>query len=174
MKRPLAFILGLFVILCSGCAAAKADRITIESPEQYSQSTGTKDPSTASELFFSTLELDKEKGYIYPDTYGGMYVDGSTLVFLVAGDDFSEYQYLKDAYSDVEFKSVEYSWNYLSKLRDEYFETYDRSVDTVYMGYVDVNLNRAVITVNEETLARKTFDENSPLIFKIGSPTYLL
>ena len=98
-----------------------------------------------------------------------MYVDGEDLIFLVAADDFSEYQYLKDAFpNNVKFKQVRYSWNYLQGLIYEYMATYDKDTEKVYETYVDVFFNRAVIGVDDETLSRKTNDENSPLVFELG------
>ena len=179
MKRPLALLLGLSMLLCTGCAVAKAERetphITDSQPDHFpSFPQGYYDADYAAQLFQSTLETDENGQFIYPDSYGGMYIDVDRLVFQVAAEDFSEYSYLTDEYDCVKFVQVEYSWNYLTKLRDEYYDTYDKDVDTVYSGYVDVYLNRAVIEVDAETLSRKSFDENSPLIFKEGSPIILL
>lgn len=168
MKRLIPLLLVIPLILCTGCASSESAVVVrpvvrTDEPAQERMQPG--------DLFFSTLEFDREKGYIYPDTFGGMYADGSDLVFLVASENFSDYQYLKDAYpDDVEFQQVEYSKNYLQGLIDEYLSTYDKDRETVYTAYVDVKLNRAVIKVDEETLSHKVNDENSPLVFVSGSP----
>ncbi len=167
MKRIIPFLLGIPLIICTGCAPSEpvdVVRPMIVADESAQESVQPGD------FFFSTLEFDSEKGYIYPDTFGGMYVDGNDLVFLVASENFSDYQYLKDAYpNDVVFKRVEYSKNYLQGLIDEYLSTYDKNTETVYMAYVDVKSNRAVIKVDEQTLSHKVNDENSPLVFVSGS-----
>lgn len=156
------------MIICTGCtplepASVVRPMLVADEPAQKRMQPG--------DFFLSTLEFDCEKGYIYPDTFGGMYADGNDLVFLVVSENYSDYQYLKDAYPDnVEFQQVKYSKNYLQGLIDEYLSTYDKDTETVYMAYVDVKLNRAVIKVNEETLSHKVNDENSPLVFVSGSP----
>ena len=171
MKRTIFSLLGAALLLCTGCASTKPLKIDISMAPSDMSDIKEEKPRFANELFYSTLEFDPERGYIYPDTYGGMYAEGNDIVFLVAAEDFSEYQYLKDAFpNDVKFKQVRYSVNYLEGLIDEYMATYDRDTERVYSAGVDVILNRAVIAVDEETLSHKTNDENSPLIFKLGSP----
>ncbi|MCH5209200.1 MAG: hypothetical protein J1F04_09960 [Oscillospiraceae bacterium] len=167
MKRILTFLLGIPLILCTGCTSSRPP-LVVEPIEGDSGS--AREVMRAEDFFFSTLVLDEEKGYIYPNTFGGMYVDGDNLIFQVAAEDFTEYQYLRDKYPYVVFQQVEYSNNYLQGLIDEYLATYDKNTEMVYMAYVDVILNRAVIRVDEETLLRKATGEKSPLVFVLGSP----
>lgn len=168
MKRIIIALLGAAMLLCTGCTSPGASRINIPmAPNDMSDI--KEEPRTPNELFQSTLEYDLQKGYLYPDTYAGVYADGDDTVFLVTVEDLSEYQYLIDAFPNVRFEQVRYSWNYLQGLIDEYMAAYDKDTERIYSAGVDVLSNRAVIAVDEETLSRKTNDENSPLIFKLGS-----
>ena len=171
MKRTIIALLGATLLLCTGCTSSEASQINIPiSPSDMSDMGDIREePKFPSDLFYSTLEFDPERGEIYPDTYGGMYADGDDTVFLVAAEDFSEYQYLLDAFpNEVKFKQVRYSWNYLQGLIDEYMADYEKDNEKVYTTYVDVLSNCAVIAVDEETLSHKTNDENSPLVFRLG------
>lgn len=165
MKRMSGVFLGISLIFCTGCTSSGSP-IIVDSETNCSMEATMR----AEDFFLSTLEYDGADGYVYPDTYGGMYADGDRLIFLVAAEDFSEYQYLHDMYSYVDFRQVEYSWNYLKKLADEYMATYDKSSETVYMARVDVRQNRVVIKVDKETLSHKSPNENSPLVFELGTP----
>lgn len=164
MKRIITVFLGISLLLCSGCTSSERPIIVESYPNPSSEV-----EMRAEAYFFSTLPRSPQGGYIYPDTYGGIYADGDKIIILVASDDFSEYQYLCEKYSYVELKRVEYSWNYLQGLAEEYMSTYDKSSETVYMAGVDVMKNRAVIKIDKESFARKTQDENSPIIFEVGN-----
>lgn len=116
----------------------------------------------------------KDGKYFYPESYGGYYVEGKSLIVLVTDlGAVSEYQYLTDSYADTAFKKVEYSYNYLQRLIDEY-KASDEHEETEYCS-VDVKLNRAVVRVNDkQKLAQKQYDDNSPLIFKEADKNYAL
>lgn len=180
MKRLLALTpaLAASLLLCTGCTAANAAQIPKhdETPVTRSEDRQSRSPY---DLFLSTLPLDSNNDHIYPDSYAGVYVEYDNdkeyhYVFVVVGDDFSEYRYLKDAFPKTEFRSAEYSYNYLKSLQDEYTSTYEQSGDTVYTIGINIMQNRVVVTVDEKTFSTKQFDESSPLIYKIGSPAQLL
>lgn len=183
MKRILILALGALLVLCTGCAAANGAQIPkvqvleqMETPVIRSENRQSRSPY---DLFLSTLPLDSNNDYIFPDSYAGVYVENEhdneyDYVFVIVGDDFSEYRYLKDAFPNTEFRSAEYSYNYLKNLQDEYMQSYEQSGDTFYSVGVDVMQNRVVVTVDEKTFSTKQFDESSPLIYKIGSPMQLL
>ncbi len=164
MKRIISTFMCISLLLCSGCTPSEKPIIVEPAPNPSSEV-----EMRAEDYFFSTLPRSPEGGYIYPDSYGGIYADGDKIIILVASDDFSEYQYLCEKYSYVELKQVEYSWNYLQGLAEEYMATYDKSSETVYMAGVDVVKNRAFIKIDKESFDRKTHDENSPIIFEVGS-----
>lgn len=167
MKRIFSLGLGIIIVLCTGCRSSENPNVVLPTIIEREPAEGS---ARAEDYFLSTLKYDTEKGYIYPDTFGGMYVDGEKLIFQVAAEDFTEYQYLQEKYPYVVFQRVEYSKNYLQRLIEEYLTTYDKDTETVYLAYVDEILNRAVISVDEETLSHKGINEESPLIFKSGSP----
>lgn len=172
MKKIFAVLFIMSLTLCLSCVVAvcqKNQRLISEESIINVQHT----PNDPNELFLSSLPIDENGNYIYPQTYGGAYLDNGIYMFLIVADDFSEYQYLKDAFSNVEFRQVEYSLNYLQNLADEYIMTYDSDVETVFGSGVDVRENRSFIMVDEETLSHKTNDNVSPLIFKLGKPLYL-
>lgn len=105
---------------------------------------------------------------------GNFIDDEVNLIIQVSSDDFSEYQYLKDSYPCVKLNRIEYSKDYLKKVLDECLAKYDENVDKFYRAYIDVRSNCAVIEVDEQTLSLKTTnDDSSPLVFKLGSPTYV-
>ena len=166
MKRIFSLGLGIMIVLCTGCKSSKNPNVVLPAILEGEPAEGS---ARAEDYFLSTLKYDTRKGYIYPDTFGGMYADGDKLIFLVAAEDFTEYQYLQDKYPYVVFQQVEYSKNYLQGLIEEYLATYDKDTETVYMAYVDEILNRAVISVDKKTLSHKDTDEGGPLIFKLGS-----
>lgn len=110
---------------------------------------------------------------LYPESYAGYYIEGETIIVLLTDiGTASEYDYLIDSYADTAFKEVEYSYNYLQSLIDEY-ENSDEYEKTESC-HVDVKLNRAVVEVDKEKLAEKQSDEDSPLIFKEKSKIYVL
>ena len=161
MKKFYAALLAASLIFCTGCD--NSDHITSYVWESIV-------PNNPAELFASTLERDENGQFIYPDSYGGFYYDNGIYVVLTTSSDFSEYRYIKDAYSNVEFKQVEYSLNFLQRLADSYLRTSDRETETVYSAGVDEKLNRAVIFVDEQTLLNKPTDPSkSPIIFELGS-----
>lgn len=166
MKRIFSLGLCVIIVLCAGCRSS--ENTDLGRPVIL-EADPVEGSAYAEDYFLSTLRFDTQKGYIYPDTFGGMYAEGDKLIFQVAAEDFTEYQYLQDKYPNVVFQQVEYSKNYLQGLIDEYLTTYDKNTETVYMAYVDDILNRAVIGVDKETLSCKGPNEGSPLIFKSGS-----
>lgn len=167
MKRIFCFLLITGSILCTGCSSAEPQPHV--KPPIQNAGTSADGAAGAEDLFLGTLKRAPNGGYSYPDTYGGMYVDKDKLVFQATSEDFSEYQYLQDAYPNVTFQHVEYSYNSLQKMIDDYLETYDSNTEQIYMAYVDVMTNRAVIEVDETTFSQKTPDDKSPLVFVIGS-----
>lgn len=121
----------------------------------------------AMRMFFNSLPSWYGRK-IYPDNYGGDYTEGETWFFLVTDiNETSEYQYLKDVYPYTEFKEVEYSYNYLRSLIDEYEKSAE--FEKPEYGEVDDRQNRAVIYIyDEEKLAKMQSgsDGDLPLIFK--------
>ncbi len=180
MKRAFisAIILSaLFTILCTGCAANVADSGTIPPLHQADQS--KEDTGYPYGLFLSKLSKDTDGEYIYPDNYAGTYMEYDNngdgfYVFAVVGDDFSDYQYIKDAFPETEFRTAEYSYNYLLKVRDDYSKTAKNNSEKIYSIGIDTEANRVVVTVDKETLASKLEDGNSPIVFETGSPFYTM
>lgn len=181
MKKFLYIALCISLILCTGCSAANAENINIidqRGDEQYYSKTET--PKNPNELFLSGLTQDSEYDCNYPDSYGGVYVEydenGTEIyTFVIVGDDYSDYQYLKDAFPNTtKFRSGEYSYNYLCEVRDEYCAKAAETSETFYTAGIDTIRNRVVVTVDADTLASKDTDENSPIIFELGSPMILL
>lgn len=163
MKKFYTFLLAFSLIFCTGCKKSN--------PENTAYVWESIVPNNPAELFASTLERDGNGQFIYPNSYGGVYFDDGIYIFLITSSVFSEYQYIKDAYSNVEFKQAEYSFNFLQGLADSYILTYDHETETVYTARVDEKLNRAVISVDEQTLLNKPIDPSkSPIIFELGSP----
>lgn len=129
--------------------------------------------SDASKYFDSCLTADDDNRPLYPNTYGGCYMgENKTFVIQVTSSDLSEYQFIQDEFPCVVFEQVKYSYNYLQNLINEYCNTYDPNSETIYMTYVDILLNRAVIGVDEETLSHKTNDPESPIVFELEHPFY--
>lgn len=94
----------------------------------------------AHEFFENSLPFDDNGQFIYPDTYAGEYIDDDgNLIFQVTTSDFTEYEYLYSLYSCVKIEQVQYSYNYLNDLIDEYWMTYDASKGSVAKSYVDVS-----------------------------------
>lgn len=157
MRRILlGVILTASVFLCIGCSAKN-----IES--------GTYDERIAKALdtFDSTLQR-KENSWekIYPDYYAGYYVDGDTLIFRFTDmDKASEYEHLKEIYPKIRFKKAVYSYNYLQDLVDEYIASHKDNY-TNYGTYIDVKENRAIVYVDEKTLADMHPDAGIPLSFE--------
>ncbi len=130
----------------------------------------------ANAFFESNLRVDGEGELVHPKSFAGDYIDNEgNLIIQISSDDFSEYQYLRDKFLCVKFNRVKYSKEYLRNILDEYLDTCIDNGETLYRAYVDVELNRAVIEADEHTFSHKlTNDENSPFLFKIGSPIYAL
>lgn len=181
MKKILYMLLSISLILCTGCSSAKAEHF----PEQQGEDSyrmyysKTENPKNPNELFLNSLTPDSANYCAYPDNFGGAYVDydenGTEFyIFAVVGDDYSDYQYLKDAFPDTQFRSCKYSYNYLCKIRDEYCENAAVNSEKFYSAGIDTIRNRVVVTVDADTLAAKDTDENSPIIFELGSPITLL
>lgn len=129
-KKPTAFTMALsaFLVIGIGTAAFAAASPNVEEPDQEPTVTASEPYSTeqkvwtqreiladkaaevnvskAYERFIGTLTMG-EHDYIYPDSYGGAYAtEDHELIFLAAGDDFSEYQYLQDEFPCVKFRKV--------------------------------------------------------------------
>ncbi len=152
MKRTLILALITSIALCIGCSAEKVD------------STPTNEEIRA-ELFVNNLPTDENGEPIYPDSYAGDFFGLYKWFFKVTDiDSISEYQYLKDAYPDIEFQEAKYSYNYLQSVLDEY-EASGEMRPGEY-SYIDLSSNRAVVCVDKDTLAEKQFDKDSPLIFE--------
>ena len=132
--------------------------------------------SSAHALFVGNLPLGDNGQPLYPDEYGGEYIDNNgNLIIQFTTDDFSEYEYIKNEYPCVQFKQVDYSTNYLDKIIDDFILSYDSEDETFYCAYVDVKNNCAVIEVDEKTFESKSTEKNSlPIEYRIGSPNYLL
>lgn len=181
MENILYILLSIFMIFCTGRSAANEEHIPEQRDEaQYSNYSEpeTPTPNNPNTMFLNSL-ISEGGDYIYPDNYGGVYVEYDEngveyYIFAVVGDDYSDYQYLKDAFPDTQFRSVEYSFNYLCEVRDEYVENAMETSETFYTAGIDVFRNRVVVTTDENTLASKTQDENSLIIFELGSPITLL
>lgn len=162
-----ALAISLSAVLFTGCTAANSKR-TPTNEEMRSI-------VSAIELFRNDLPANIIGQPIYPDNYAGYYVEGSTLVFLVTDiEQIAGYQYLKDTYSDIEFKEVKYSYNYLRGLKNEYEASHkaERDENKRLYSYIDEEANRVIIYVDEDTLAKTQTDEDSPLIFALP-PAYV-
>lgn len=177
------FKIGICMLLCI-CFSLSASAATAESSQtdmqnfisQLDEMTRIQqDAVAANALFESKLVVDKSGELVYPESFAGDFInDEGNLIIQVSSKDFSEYQYLKDKYPCVQFNRVEYSYSYLKEILDECLETYDENVDTFFRAYIDVKLNRAVVEVDEETLSHRMLgSENSPLVYKLGSPIYI-
>lgn len=177
MKHALILLLIILILCFTGCS---------KQPEK------DEDTSSLHAEREKILEADTEardrieyhrkyKGgkLLYPESYGGYYVEDKTLVVLLIDiDKASEYEYLEDSYLDVEYKEVEYSYNYLQSFIDEFNET-DEGKENNFGSHVDVKLNRAMIYINdEETLVEKLVeqenDENSPVIYQKPPKMYVM
>lgn len=125
--------------------------------------------SKAYQRFISTLEMGASD-YIYPDSYGGAYItEDYDLIFLVAADGFSEYQYLQDEFPCVKFRKVDNSLNYLQSLADKYIEECSNS-DTWYYIAVDVENNRVYVNCDKKTVALRSNNPKYSLFnFELGS-----
>lgn len=178
-------VVGGICILLSMCICLSASAVTTEPFRTNIQGTiesllvkisnEQRDAIAANEFFQSNMLVSDDGELVYPNTFAGNFIDDEgNLIIQVSSDDFSDYQYLQDSYTCVKLNQVEYSKDYLKKVLDECLETYDENIDTFYRAYIDVRLNRAVVEVDEQTLSlRSTNDDSSPLVFKLGSPTYV-
>lgn len=185
MKKILYTILCISLILCTGCSAANAqqpDERYNEVPYRpyYIYYNKIEEPRSSYDLFLNNLTPDSDNYCTYPDSYGGVYVEydennTEIYTFLIVGNDYSDYQYLQDAFPNTtKFRSCEYSYNYLCEVMDEYYASAAGTSEKIYSAGIDTMLNRVVITVDEQTLANKNHDDSSPIIFKPGSPMILL
>lgn len=181
MKRKSISVL-LSAVLCTGCASRASEPTVM--PPIYDDNIRSQQEDTTYPygLFLSKCELSDTGEYIFPDDYAGVYVEyedesdlrSSYCVFLFTTDDVSRYQYLKDAFPKTEFKTEKYSYNYLKNVLDDYRKTCDIPREHITASCVDISLNRAVVEVDEETLATVAFDEEDPLIFRKGDRIFVL
>ena len=131
--------------------------------------------SAAGNYFRHCLSTDERGATVYPDTYGGCYIsDDGKFVLQVTTVDHSEYLFIQEEFPCTVFEQVEYSFNYLHKLAENYILGHDPEKETVYGGGVDVYKNRAFIEVDEETFSQKTNDPESLIQFRVGWPTQFL
>lgn len=165
MKRILFnALLAVSMLLCAGCSR--------QAPTGEDMSSFNAEYAELVDKIGNTTNLIKDHRrykdgkYLYPESYGGYYVEGKTLIVLVTDlGAVPEYQYLTDSYADTAFKKVEYSYNYLQGLIDEYIASRGDS----YINYgskIDCKENRAVVYVDEETLANIQPDSGTPLYFE--------
>lgn len=181
IKKVLYILLCIALIMCTGCSAANAQ----QPPAQYEEGpyrmyhSKTEYPHNPYELFLNDLTPDSDNYCAYPDNYGGVYVEydengAEYYIFVIVGDDYSDYKYLKDAFPNTQFRSCEYSYNYLYEVMNKYCADATDISETFHTAGIDDIRNRVVVTVDAETLAAKEQDENSPIVFELGSPITLL
>lgn len=156
MKKALISILIASAVFCTGCSAQNAEHVPANE-------------EIRAELFLNNLPTDENGDPVYPDSYAGDFFGLYKWFFKITDIDcVSEYQYLKDAYPDIEFQEAKYSYNYLQSLLDEYEASGEmRPGERLY---IDRSENRAVVEVDEDILSEKQFDKDSPLIFKPIGP----
>lgn len=113
----------------------------------------------AHEQLYNSFEWDKT--YIYPDDFGGDYIDYDTLHVLVTNSDsIPYYETLLSNYKDnVVFDVVSYSYNYLFDKTEDYVEKIDEDCSVVSYG-VDVINNKGKIEIMSNDNASAT--ENKP------------
>lgn len=139
-------------------------------PQPIEEGVDRQSATAASNYLYSCFSSDENGTRVFPDTYGGEYFpDGNKqLVIQLTTSDPPEYLFIQEEFPCVVFEQVEYSYNYLDGLIDEYLSSFDPKSETVYSGEFDMRSNRAVIKVDEETLSRKTNDPDSPIVFEWG------
>lgn len=176
MKKIFYIMLCISLILCAGCSSAKAE----QSPGYYKLPSFRpayrliEDPCDPYELFHNNLMSDDDNLCIYPDSFGGVYMEydengGEIFTFVIAGDDYSDYQYLQDAFPNTKFLTGEYSYNYLCKVAQEYYAAAKSNSERIMSIGIDVISNRVVVEVDSETLSTKHPDEYSPIVYKLGT-----
>ncbi len=172
MKHASILLLIMSILCFTGCSRQASNSEDMSSLNaEYAKS--ADEIMDATHLIEDRCQSKGDK-LLYPESYGGYYIDGKTLIVLVTDiSTASEYRYLIDSYADTAFKEVEYSYNYLQSLIDEY-KASDEYEETESCT-IDVKLNRAVVRINDkQKLAQKQSDADSPLIFKEATKIYAL
>lgn len=100
---------------------------------------------------------DKEGSMLYPDNYGGEYIEKGNLIILLANASFNEKKVYLDLLSDYKsviiIRDVEYSINDLNYVAEDFMKKLDDSVNKSF--HIDPRKNKVVITVPQSTLENK-------------------
>ena len=173
LKKITVFVLTITLILFSMCFAQAIDEEELEFRLTVSMQEKALD---AYQLLWDSFEKDENCQPIYPDEYGGEYIEDDKLVIQLTEnttENQQKYRELCGNSDKVVFEEVEYSLNYLNSLDSEAKKLYEKYKVTS-VG-VDRKNNRYFIHVEKEDLDKVIAEysrsrSSSPIIFEEGAP----
>ncbi len=173
LKKITVFVLTITLILFSMCFAQAIDEEELEFRLTVSMQEKALD---AYQLLWDSFEKDENCQPIYPDEYGGEYIEDDKLVIQLTEnttENQQKYRELCGNSDKVIFEEVEYSLNYLNSLDSEAKKLYENYKVTSFG--VDRKNNRYFIHVEKEDLDKVIAEHSrsrssSPIIFEEGAP----
>ena len=131
---------------------------------------------TAQEIvnsIYQSFPLSEDGNYILPSGYGGEYIteDGNLVVQLTCDAEWSTFETYAKKYDCMSINEVEYSYDELSSMADEYIHS---SPYKFYRYYIDTKQNDVVFKTDEKTCHILNETQQHPAFeFEIGNPIQL-
>lgn len=153
MKRVVAILLSSLLLFGIGTTEKNVTAVSAES-NTVSENIFEiqREACQANEILYASFEW--ENGYVYPDDFGGTYIDYDTLYVLIkSGGDIEKYKAILSKFDNVEYEYVEYSYNELQFEAKKVVENDMKNINVVSYG-VDVMKNKALIGVEYNSSER--------------------